>query len=49
MSLLSDVSVEQRVLFAGEATHPGFFFSSHGAVETGIREAKRILEFSSSK
>lgn len=44
-----DDAKKLRVLFAGEATHPGYFSSTHGAVETGIREAKRILDYLSSK
>ena len=30
-----------RILFAGEATHPHFFSTVHGAVESGWREAER--------
>jgi spermine oxidase len=30
------------VLFAGEATHPYFFSTTHGARESGIREAERL-------
>ncbi|XP_060518709.1 spermine oxidase-like [Cylas formicarius] len=33
-----------RVLFAGEATHPHFYSTVHGAIETGYREAERILK-----
>jgi spermine oxidase len=32
------------VLFAGEATHPDFFSTVHGAIESGYREARRIIE-----
>ena len=32
-----------RVLFAGEATHDTHFSTVHGAIETGRREAERIL------
>jgi monoamine oxidase len=32
-----------RIFFAGEATHPKFFSTVHGAVESGQREAARIL------
>jgi monoamine oxidase len=28
------------VLFAGEATHPHFYSTTHGAMESGVREAK---------
>ncbi|KAK7578114.1 hypothetical protein V9T40_010319 [Parthenolecanium corni] len=31
------------ILFAGEATHPHYYSTVHGAVETGWREADRIL------
>ena len=33
-----------KLLFAGEATHPKFWSFLHGARESGIREANRILE-----
>lgn len=33
------------VLFAGEATHPHFFSTTHGARESGIREAERLENF----
>lgn len=32
------------VLFAGEATHFDYFSTVHGAVETGYREADRLIE-----
>lgn len=31
------------VLFAGEATHSSFYSTVHGAIETGHREAQRII------
>lgn len=31
------------VLFAGEATHPYYYSTVHGAIETGFREASRII------
>lgn len=37
------------VMFAGEATHPTFYSSSHGSLLTGRREAKRILEHYANK
>lgn len=37
------------VLFAGEATHERFYGTAHGAFLTGIREAKRIIEFQQSR
>lgn len=29
--------------FAGEASHPYFYSTVHGAIETGFREADRII------
>lgn len=36
------LAVKPVVQFAGEATHDYYFGTVHGAVETGIREAKRL-------
>jgi spermine oxidase len=36
------------LLFAGEATHPTFYSSAHGALLSGEREARRILDTMSS-
>lgn len=33
------------VQFAGEATHDHYYSTVHGAVETGWREAQRIIDF----
>ncbi|KAK4879345.1 hypothetical protein RN001_007491 [Aquatica leii] len=33
------------LLFAGEATHPYHYATVHGAIETGFREADRIIKF----
>ncbi|XP_061194050.1 spermine oxidase-like [Saccostrea echinata] len=33
------------VLFAGEATHPHFFSTTHGARESGIREAESLKNY----
>jgi spermine oxidase len=38
-----DFSLIPRILFAGEACHPNFFSTAHGAVETGYAEADRII------
>lgn len=35
---------KQTLLFAGEATHPKYYSSVHGAIETGFREAQRIID-----
>ncbi|XP_059050300.1 peroxisomal N(1)-acetyl-spermine/spermidine oxidase-like [Achroia grisella] len=40
---LTDSSGNPRVLFAGEATNPTHYSTVHGAVETGYREAARLL------
>lgn len=31
------------LLFAGEATHPHYYSTVHGAIESGYREADRII------
>lgn len=36
--------VSDRLLFAGEATNPEFFATVHGAYQSGVREANRIIE-----
>ncbi|KAJ8912190.1 hypothetical protein NQ315_003794 [Exocentrus adspersus] len=36
------------VLFAGEATHPYYFSTVHGAIESGYREADRLINLYSS-
>lgn len=35
---------QERIFFAGEATHSYFYSTVHGAIETGYREADRILQ-----
>ncbi|KAF2894302.1 hypothetical protein ILUMI_11871 [Ignelater luminosus] len=35
---------KQTLLFAGEATHPIYYSAVHGAIETGHREAQRIID-----
>ena len=35
--------VDGRLFFAGEATHPSFFSTAHGAWESGIRAAEEAL------
>ena len=39
-----DSNGKVRLLFAGEATHDHYYSTVHGAVETGWREADRILK-----
>jgi monoamine oxidase len=36
--------VHQVLLFAGEATHSSYYSTVHGAIESGWREAERIIE-----
>lgn len=40
---------QPSLLFAGEATHPCYYSTVHGAFQTGIRAAKQILQTSQSK
>ncbi|HEY0146001.1 MAG TPA: FAD-dependent oxidoreductase, partial [Methylovirgula sp.] len=35
--------VAERLFFAGEATHPFFFSTVHGAWESGLRAAHEVL------
>jgi spermine oxidase len=42
---LKDNTKKPVVLFAGEATHPSFYSTTHGALLTGNREAARICKF----
>ncbi|KAK3743214.1 hypothetical protein RRG08_064067 [Elysia crispata] len=42
---LHDSAKKPVVLFAGEATHPTFYSTTHGALLTGNREAARICKF----
>lgn len=34
----------QAILFAGEATNPHHFSTVHGAIESGWREADRLIQ-----
>ena len=38
-----DGTTPMQLLFAGEATHPSLFSTTHGAFESGQREARRLL------
>jgi spermine oxidase len=44
---LTDCSKTPRILFAGEATHGHYFSTVHGAVESGYREAGRLIKYHS--
>ena len=33
----------ERILFAGEATHEGYYATVNAALDTGVRTAKKIL------
>lgn len=37
--------IKPVILFAGEATHSYYYSTVHGAVETGFREADRLIDF----
>ncbi len=37
--------VAERLFFAGEATHPHFFSTAHGAWESGARAAQEVLSY----
>ena len=39
------IMLQPTLCFAGEATHPSFYSSSHGALLSGEREAKRLIDF----
>ena len=42
-STLARPQGQDRLLFAGEATHEKYFSTVHGAIESGWREADRII------
>mmetsp|Transcript_59611 Transcript_59611/g.146388 ORF Transcript_59611/g.146388 Transcript_59611/m.146388 type:complete len:506 (+) Transcript_59611:159-1676(+) len=42
-TLADPLGASNQVLFAGEATHPNHFGTIHGAFQTGVREAERVL------
>ncbi|CAG9766300.1 unnamed protein product [Ceutorhynchus assimilis] len=42
-SPLKNENGKLSVLFAGEATHPHYFSTVHGAIESGYREANRLI------
>jgi spermine oxidase len=42
---VTNAAGKARLLFAGEATHSTLYASVQGAIESGHREAKRIIEF----
>lgn len=44
-SPLKDLSGRPVLQFAGEATHSHYYSTVHGAVETGFREADRLIQY----
>ena len=40
---IAEPAMDGRLLFGGEATHPHYFSTVHGAIEAGWREANRII------
>lgn len=44
-SPLTDVQGKPLLQFAGESTHNHYYSTVHGAVESGWREAKRLMDF----
>lgn len=36
--------INQQLFFAGEATHPHFYATVHGAYETGVRAAREVAQ-----
>ncbi|XP_044017962.1 spermine oxidase-like isoform X1 [Aphidius gifuensis] len=43
--ILSKLNNKPVILFAGEATHDHYYSTVHGAVESGIREADRLIAY----
>ncbi|XP_066155628.1 spermine oxidase-like [Euwallacea fornicatus] len=41
---LNSKTGKPNVMFAGEATHPHYFSTVHGAIESGYREAERLIQ-----
>lgn len=39
-----DIESKPIIQFAGEATHPHYYSTVHGAIETGWREAQRLID-----
>ncbi|KAK5638326.1 hypothetical protein RI129_012621 [Pyrocoelia pectoralis] len=42
---LLTVDGKPTLLLAGEATHPKYYSTVHGAIQTGFREAERLIDF----
>jgi len=36
-------AVDQQLFFAGEATHPHYYATVHGAYESGVRAAQEVM------
>ena len=43
ISFLREPAMDGRLLFGREATHKTFFSTVHGAIQSGYREAERII------
>lgn len=44
-----DCSGKPSIQFAGEATHEHYYSTVHGAIESGWREAKRLIDYYSTQ
>ena len=44
MTKMAEPAMGGQLLFAGEATHSQYFSTVHGAIESGTREAERIIK-----
>lgn len=44
LSLSGSAKSNPQLLFGGEASHTKYYSTVHGAIETGFREASRIIK-----